>query len=50
MTGPEDILTYSLHLYNEYHKDPNEHKESDEGMQDSMDGMFRFEKRMKQNI
>ena len=36
-----------VEYYNEYHKDPNEQKESGEGMQDSMDGMFRFEKRMK---
>ena len=36
-----------VEYFNEYHKDPNEQKESGEGMQDSMDGMFRFEKRMK---
>ena len=37
-----------VEYYNKYHKDPNEHEETGEGMQDDMDGMFRFEKRMKQ--
>ena len=36
-----------VEYYNKYHKNPNEHDESGEGMQDDMDGMFRFEKRMK---
>ena len=36
-----------VEYYNKYHKDPNEHEETGEGMQDDMDGMFRFEKRMK---
>ena len=37
-----------VEYYNRYHKDPSEHGEAGECMQDSMDGMFRFEKRMKQ--
>lgn len=37
-----------VEYYNRYHKDPSEHEEAGECMQDSMDGMFRFEKRMKQ--
>ena len=37
-----------VEYYNKYHKDPNEHEEPGEGMQDHVDGMFRFEKRMKQ--
>ena len=37
-----------VEYYNRYHKAPNEHEESGECMQDSMDGMLRFEKRMKQ--
>ena len=36
-----------VEYYNRYHKDPNDRKESGECMQDSMDGMFRFEKRLK---
>ena len=36
-----------VEYYNKYHRDPNEKRESSEGMQDDMDGMFRFEKRMK---
>ena len=36
-----------VEYYNRYHKDPNAHGESDESMQGDMDGMFRFEKRMK---
>ena len=36
-----------VEYYNRYHKDPNEHEGAGECMQDSMDGMFRFEKRMK---
>ncbi len=36
-----------VEYYNKYHKDPNENDESGEGTQDDMDGMFRFEKRMK---
>ena len=37
-----------VEYYNRFHKDPSEHEETGECMQDSMDGMFRFEKRMKQ--
>jgi hypothetical protein len=36
-----------VEYYNKYHEDPNGHEESGEGIQDSMDGMFKFEKRMK---
>ena len=36
-----------VEYYNKYHKDPNEPSESCESVQDNMDGMFRFEKRMK---
>ena len=36
-----------VEYYNRYHKNPNEQCESSEDMQDNMDGMFRFEKRMK---
>ena len=35
-----------VEYYNRYHKDPGEHGEAGECMQDSMDGMFRFEKRV----
>ena len=35
-----------VEYYNRYHKDPSEHEEAGESMQDSMDGMFRFEKRV----
>ena len=34
-----------VEYFNKFHKDPNEQGESGEGMQDNMDGMFRFEKR-----
>lgn len=36
-----------VEYYNKYHEDPNGHEESSEGIQESMDGMFKFEKRMK---
>ncbi len=36
-----------VEYYNKYHKDPNDHGESDACMQDNTDGMFRFEKRIK---
>ena len=35
-----------VEYYNRYHKDPSEHEEAGESMQESMDGMFRFEKRV----
>ena len=35
-----------VEYYSRYHKDPSEHGEPGESMQESMDGMFRFEKRV----
>ena len=34
-----------VEYFNKFHKDSNEQGESGEGMQDNMEGMFRFEKR-----
>lgn len=43
----EFVMPVIVEYYNRHHKDPNEQCESSEGMQENMDGMFRFEKKMK---